>query len=1274
LWTELSGISWTVEFWFYPIAQGGVNGGMIFGNNLSGRADACFIYHGSDGKVGITTAGGSNFTYFASATSLPLNEWTHVAITISGSSGSAVGKIYLNGVLSTTQSSMNTVINSMSLALTGSRGDGSQYNLYGYLSNFRIVKNQILYTGNFTPATAPLTTTSVGTSGANVAASITGTVSTLIYNNAYLTNSGATAATVVNSATGQTFSPFGAPTSAYSAATNGGSGYFDGSGDNLAVSQSAFVATGDFTIEAWFYQTNQTSGYQGILSASGNGGSTGFRITTDVNTLVFWLNSSTVGSASIPQNVWHHVAISRTGSGSNNVSCYLNGVRVGQITNTGSTTNSSLVVGQYYNDLANYYFQGYVSGLRLIVGSGIYSGSTISIPTSPPTAITNTALLLNYTNAGVIDNAVSNDLETVGNAQISTSQYKWGTSSVYFDGTGDYLYAPTSPTIAFGTGDFTWEAWIYASSASDKPIYECRSTNSTTDGFTVTAFTSTVIRVYTNTAVVTATVSNYLNNWTHVAFVRAAGVCKLYVNGNQCASAAFTSNLTNTTAAVGAGRYGSASLDTYFTGYIADLRLTKGYARYLYSFTPPTAAFPLFYQAAATPSTDPYFQNTTLLLPGNGTNGAQNNTFLDSSTNAFTITRNGNTTQGTFTPFAKDAGRWGNYFSGGTYLNVANNTALNLAGVSFTIEAWVYCTALSGVYASWIAGKRAIPGPYTVSWAFALNSSGQVYLGDNSTAAVSAEAVPLNQWTHVAAVCTGTSVQMYVNGIKSGAAVNLSISEVSTDLTIGNYPVDNPVFNGYISNLRLIKSQALTTGSFTPPTGPVSSAAVGWTGANVAGSITGTASLVTCQSNRFVDNSGNNLTITVSGTPSVQTFSPFPTTASYDASVNGGSGYFDGSGDVLSAASNVAFALGTGDFTVETFAYYTAQSNIDALAVANWDGVTWGSNKWSLHLDHTTARAKVTFWFHNYSSTVPLLTSSSTLAIGQWYHVAVSRSGNTFRLFINGVLDVSATNSTSLDGGTNSPIYVGGGGGGGGSQYFTGYLSSTRLVKGTAVYTATFTTPTAPLTAVSGTSLLLNYTNGGIIDNAMSNDLETVGGAAISTTQSKFGGSSMYFDGSGDYLIQKDTPNLAFGTGDFTIEMWLYRNASGAQHDIISFNPTSTNGAYPALYISSGNVLFYYTQSANQITGPTINTGQWYHIALSRYSGSTRLFVDGSQVGSTYADTNSYLCGTNRPVIGSGGFTVSGTLNAYIDDLRITKGIARYVQNFTPPTQAFLTL
>jgi len=601
LWTELSGISWTVEFWFYPVAQGGQYGGIIFGNNVSGRADSCYIYHASNGTVGIGTAGSSNFTNINSTTALPLNQWTHVAITISGSSGSATGKIYLNGVLDKTQTSMNTGINGMGYALTGSRGDNAYYNIYGYLSNLRIVKNQILYTGNFTPATAPLTTTSVGTSGANVAASITGTVSTLIYNNAYLTNSGATVGSAAggSSARAQTFSPFPA-TVAYTSGANGGSVYFDG-GNFLSVNQSAFVATGDFTIEAWFYQINQPSGYQGILSASGNGGSTGFRITTDNNTLNFWFNGTAVGFASIPQGQWNHVAISRTGTASNNVSCYLNGVRVGQITNTGSTTNSSLVVGRYYNDLANYYFQGHVSGLRLIVGSGIYSGSTITIPTAPPTAVSSTQLLLNYTNAAIVDNAMANDLETVGNAAISTVQSKWGGGSMYFNpGETNPLIIPHNKMFDLSSGDFTIEFWVYLSADRTYNFVISKGTSNARE-WGVNVGPSTV-RFYWSTnglgtgdSLISASATLPTATWMHIAVTRSGSSVRIFKDGTQIGTTGTFTSMYSGTAPVYVGRFMDFNNISHdLSGYLDDLRITKGYARYTANFTAPVGPFVAF--------------------------------------------------------------------------------------------------------------------------------------------------------------------------------------------------------------------------------------------------------------------------------------------------------------------------------------------------------------------------------------------------------------------------------------------------------------------------------------------------------------------------------------------------------------------------------------------------------------------------------------------------------------------------------------------------------
>ena len=138
-------------------------------------------------------------------------------------------------------------------------------------------------------------------------------------------------------------------------------------------------------------------------------------------------------------------------------------------------------------------------------------------------------------------------------------------------------------------------------------------------------------------------------------------------------------------------RYVGGLVTTTVNPYAANVTTSPNYAQY-------NGVFTLAQQAQATTSgqwcTDPFFKNTTLLLRADGTaNASQNNTFLDSSTNNFTITRNGNTTQGTFSPYGN---LWSNYFDGsGDYLTVADNAALDLGGGQYTIEAWVYPTALN---------------------------------------------------------------------------------------------------------------------------------------------------------------------------------------------------------------------------------------------------------------------------------------------------------------------------------------------------------------------------------------------------------------------------------------------------------------------------------------------------------------------------------------------------------------------------------------------------
>ena len=651
---------------------------------------------------------------------------------------------------------------------------------------------------------------------------------------------------------------------------------------------------------------------------------------------------------------------------------------------------------------------------------------------------------------------------------------------------------------------------------------------------------------------------------------------------------------------------------------------------------------------------DPNFKQTVLLLHGDGTNGAQNNTFLDSSTNNFTITRNGNTTQGTFSPFSLAAGEWSNYFDGtGDYLTAPQSTAFDLSG-DFTVECWVN---FNSVATTSFVGKWGGSGSYAWVLQYIVGTGLRFYTGVSGalgTSIAGAWTPVVNTWYHIAATRSSNSVRLFVDGVQVGSTTTNSDNCTTTNqaLNIGrNADTNIQLLTGYISNLRILKGTAQYTSNFTPPTTPLTA-------------ITNT-SLLTCLDNRFVDDSTNNFTITRNGDVRVTPFSPFAPTAEYDAGTNGGSGYFDGSGDYLSVPASSQFLPGVNtDFTFEAWVYLTATPGAQGAQIVGTG--EYGTNSdWNISVNSS----RVPTFYINVPPTGLSVTSSTAINLFSWNHIAVTRSGtgsNNLKMFLNGInVGQTSTNVTLDYTGNNLTL---GADENGDEALLTGYISGLRLINGTG-YTS-ITQPTAPPTAITNTVLLTNFTNAGIFDNTGKNNLETFGNAQIDTTTKKYGTGSLEFDGTTDYIVQPTSENYGYGTGDFTIEFWLRLNATTTQ-TIVS-NLTAANSTNPHIYINT--TIRYFTANADRITGASLSTGQWYHIAVCRGSGSTRLFVDGTQSGSTYTDSNNY--GATAP-LGIGTYWSSGsplttsTLNGFIDDLRITKGVARYTANFTPPAAAF---
>ena len=167
--------------------------------------------------------------------------------------------------------------------------------------------------------------------------------------------------------------------------------------------------------------------------------------------------------------------------------------------------------------------------------------------------------------------------------------------------------------------------------------------------------------------------------------------------------------------------------------------------------------------------------------------------------------------------------------------------------------------------------------------------------------------------------------------------------------------------------------------------------------------------------------------------------------------------------------------------------------------------------------------------------------------------------------------------------------------------------------------------------------------------------------ASLDTTVLKFGGASFRLGSTGGDAYELDgSADFAFGTGDFTIDFWIALASTSGTRNLYDSRPTgSTNGPYPVIRNISTTGLEYVVGTAVAITGTGLVFNQWFHIAVTRASGSTRLFLDGVQTGSTYTDSNNYIVGTNRPTCSA--------FNGRIDELHVVKGRAEWTANFTPP-------
>ena len=453
-------------------------------------------------------------------------------------------------------------------------------------------------------------------------------------------------------------------------------------------------------------------------------------------------------------------------------------------------------------------------------------------------------------------------------------------------------------------------------------------------------------------------------------------------------------------------------------------------------------------------------------------------------------------------------------------------------------------------------------------------------------------------------------------------------------------------------------------------------------------------SLLACHANRHVDESNFRLiqggtregthTLSpgssgvVTDDPPITKFTPFTPYRIYSNTIFGGGVSFNGTSDSLAVSASNNFYFSTENFAIEAWIY--PKSLTANQAIVSTIASSHGSYIPGQFMFYINSTGRFTFYVTVSSTAVTSVGSTSgVISVNSWNHIAVTKSlsgsTGTLTFYLNGV-DRGGSSSILLGGYTYGSNTVGPTIGyrkdaNTSINYFNGYISDLEIRKYVGSYTPSV--PTLPKTPVANTEsngggttqFLLKGTNAGIIDSTQKNNLITVGAAQLSSTVSKFGLTSMFFNGTTDYL--SSPTNTSFDQNViFTVEFWAYKTGAGTGNGYLYAQNTS--GFLTILFNATNNVLIDKSFVGVQVTSSsTFASNAWHHIAMAYDGTNTRLFVNGvlqgtmSGGGAASATTltiGAYLSGSNF-------------FQGYIDELRVTRGVARYTSNFTPRTGRF---
>jgi hypothetical protein len=640
----------------------------------------------------------------------------------------------------------------------------------------------------------------------------------------------------------------------------------------------------------------------------------------------------------------------------------------------------------------------------------------------------------------------------------------------------------------------------------------------------------------------------------------------------------------------------------------------------------------------------PLWDEVLISIGTSSTNSLDNSTFVDRSSNASTVTTTGAPIQTTFHPYLDN---WSVYFDGviTSVVSTQAHADFTYGTGDFTIEWWAW-SELDNKIGNMVQ-QRGTDGPLL---RFDTTHVIQYFRGAGNNLQTGTTVVEKHKWNHFAMVRNSGTMKIYINGVEELSFAETYDFTTLSSVIIGHY-TGTEGFVGYIADVRIVKGTAVYTTAFTPPTAALTE-------------ISGT-SLLASSSNRFIDNSSANHTLTSGGTAVVSAFNPFGPSSfesEYAAGQNKGSVFLT-SNSQLEPISGSIVDVGTGDFTAEFWCYGIPNDDI-VVDLRNGTSNSTGA----MLMSKSTG-------FRYQSGSTATTSNGPDPAIKQWLHIAVVRNSGNVNIYANGVGESLLTGDTTAF--TSTSIAIGSSNTNG-YDVVDGYVSDLRISK-SAVYTSDFTPPTEPV-GNTNASLYLPMDNVGIFDKTGNHILTPVGNASTSTAQTKFADTAMYFDGTGDWLFSPYNEAYDFGSGNWTIEGWVNFNGTpgtgNSSYAIASkWDAPSAKAFVIRLTSSTGTkaqILCSSDGAANIIgTGTTaLSSGTWYHIAAVQNNGTVTLYVDGTSeatisVASVHSNTADLYVGASL----SDQSSPTQPFDGYLENFQILRGVAKYTANFTPPTQ-----